>query len=70
MSDYRTGHIKRNPDTLEVAVRMIFDEENPQMARLAWLIGHPTMGARNATTGEVADWIDVWAPTSPPEVEL
>ena len=67
VSDYRTGHIKRNPDTLEVAIRMMFsdDPENPQMARLAWLIGNPSMGARNAPTSEVDDWPDVFIPLPP-----
>lgn len=64
---YRAGHVKHNPDAGEVALRTIFDDdaENPQMARLAWLISNPTIGARNAYTSEVEAWPDLFVPPEP-----
>lgn len=65
---YRQGHVKHNPDEGEVALRTVFedDPETPQMARLAWLISNPTMGARNAVTAEVEGWPDLFVPPEPP----
>lgn len=65
MTEYRQGHIKHNPDTNEVALRTVFGEENPQMARLAWLIATPSMGARNAHTADVEAWADLFVPEQP-----
>ena len=65
---YRAGHVKHNPDTNEVALRTIFEDDlsNPQMARLAWLISNPTIGARNAFTTDVEAWADLFVPPEPP----
>ena len=60
---FLAGHIKRNPDGGEVAVRTIFPEDQgPQLAGLAWLVASPNIGARNAATGEVAGWADLYTP--------
>lgn len=62
--NYRQGHVKHNPDTGEVALRTVFDDDptNPQMMRLAWLVSHPTVGARNARTDEIESWPDLFVP--------
>lgn len=67
MSTYRVGHIKHNPDDNETALRTIFEDDpsNPQMARLAWLVSNPTIGARNAFTSEVEAWVDLYVPAPP-----
>lgn len=60
MSD--TGAIKRDPATGSVAIRTHFDEANPQLAPMAWLVGSITMGSRQAPSTEVADWEDIYTP--------
>jgi len=62
MSEYHQGHIKRNATTAEVAIRTSFDESIPQLANMAWLIATMNIGARNATTAEVAGWDDLYEP--------
>lgn len=71
MSVYREGHVRRNVATNEVAVRTTFpdDVNNPMMARLAWLVGTVSMGARNAHTSEVEQdgWVDLFVPETEEE---
>ena len=58
VTPYPTGSLKRNPDTLAVALRTAFAEDS----ELAWgvmAVGH---GAHFAGTAEVADWPDVASP--------
>lgn len=55
-----TGHVKRNPATDEVAVRSIFDEDEPSLAGQAWMVISPGRGARFAASPEVADWDDLY----------
>ena len=64
MTDYQMGHVRHNPATKEVAVRTMFAQDNPQMARLAWLVATTAMGARNATTEDVEaeGWVDLFVP--------
>lgn len=57
-----TGTIKRDPVSGAVAIRTHFDETNPQLAPLAWLVADPKMGARHATSAEVAEWDDLYTP--------
>lgn len=61
---YAKGHVRHNPTTGEVALRTMFGEENPQLARLAWLVCTTDMGARNAPTSEVEveGWVDLVVP--------
>lgn len=67
MTVYREGHVRHNPETKEVAVRTTFSEDNPQFARLAWLVATTVMGARNAFTADVEGegWVDLWVPPAP-----
>lgn len=64
---YAEGHVRHNPDTKEVALRTVFSDDptNPQLARLAWLVGTTSMGARTVTTEEVETegWVDLVVPT-------
>jgi hypothetical protein len=62
---YQQGHVKRNLETGEIALRTTFGEDNPQMARLAWLVATSSMGARNAYTAEVESWADLYVPEPP-----
>lgn len=66
MTDYVKGHVRRNAETGEIALRTTFpdDPANPGMARLAWLISTTSRGARNAYTAEVEQpgWEDLLAP--------
>ena len=63
---YQAGHLKHRADTLEVAIRTMFPEDDERLARMAWLISGPRFGARHGTTGEVADWDDLYTPPAPP----
>ena len=56
MTDYPPGAIKRNTDTLSVAVRTsIIDAEG----RMAWMVATLDRGGYYATDEAVADWPDV-----------
>lgn len=61
--DYTAGHVKRNADTGEVAVRTVFPETDAQFIAMAWLVATTNIGARNAPTAEVAGWDDLYTPT-------
>lgn len=65
MSDYLEGHIKRDPDSGAVAIRTYFNEANPQLAGMAWLVATSTVGARHAKTADVAEWDDLHTPPPP-----
>lgn len=67
MSNYLEGHIKRDPASGSVAVRTYFNENNLQLAGMAWLVATSNMGARHARTGEVSEWDDLYIPPPPPE---
>ena len=60
----KPGHVLRNTVTGEVALRTSFAMDNPQFVRLAWLVSHPNLGARNASEGDVGgpDWVDLFVP--------
>ena len=59
---YQAGHLKHNTETLEVAIRTMFPEDDERLARMAWLISGPRFGARHAAAAEVADWPDLFVP--------
>ena len=59
---HETGHIKRNPQTGEVAIRTEFPEDIEQLKGMAWLVATTNVGARNAFTSEVESWDDLYAP--------
>lgn len=62
MSDYLTGHIKRDPVSSAVAIRTIFPETEAHLIPMAWLVATTGTGARNATTVEVEGWDDLYTP--------
>jgi hypothetical protein len=59
---YSPGHVKRDPATGSVAIRTQFDDTVEQLAAMAWLIATSNIGARNATTGQVESWDDLYTP--------
>lgn len=60
---YAPGHLKRNPETGEVALRTIFSEDQGGlMANRTWLLCSPSMGARNAKTVDVESWPTLFDP--------
>ena len=59
---YTQGHVKRDPATGSVAIRTQFDDTVEQLAAMAWLIATSNIGARNATTGQVESWDDLYTP--------
>lgn len=62
---YLPGHLKRNPETGEVAVRTVFDEsQGGLMATMSWLIASTDSGARNAKTADVEAWPDLFIPAT------
>jgi hypothetical protein len=66
---YRTGHVKRNPVTGEVALQTVFSEhEGQQFVSMAWLVATKNIGARNASAADVADWDDLFTPPGPETV--
>jgi hypothetical protein len=60
--EYKVGHIKRNPETGAVAIRTIFPLTDDQFRAMAWLVATPNIGARNASTGDVETWEDLYIP--------
>lgn len=62
MSNYKTGHLKHNTETLEVAVRTTFPEDDERLAQMAWVIASPHYGTKHATTVQVDDWDDLFIP--------
>lgn len=56
---YSAGDLKRDPATGNVAIRTVFPEDDPQMAKMAWLVATPNIGAIHATSADVADWDDI-----------
>lgn len=65
---YETGHVKRNSETGDVALRTIFPEDQgPQLANMAWLVATPNSGARHAGTPEIDSWTDLYTPTTAEE---
>lgn len=61
MSDYPPGHVKRDRDTRQIAIRTIHDFPGMQ-----WSVATASAGARHADTTEVDAWEDVDpAPTEP-----
>ena len=56
------GSVKRDPDTGAIAVRTHFDEANPQLAPMAWLVSTIALGPRHAPSTEVADWDTLYTP--------
>lgn len=59
---YATGHVKRDPDTGAIAVRTVYDENVPQLARRAWQIATPNIGSRGGFTADVEGWDDLYVP--------
>lgn len=57
---YQPGHVKRNAETQEVALRTTFDEA--LLPQLAWVVSTLTWGARNVRTAEVEAWDDLFIP--------
>lgn len=64
MSEFSAGHVKRNPNSGEVAIRTMFpeDPDAPQLMAMAWLVATTNIGARNASTDQVAEWEDLFVP--------
>lgn len=59
------GHVKRNPATNEVAVRSVFDENDPSLVGKAWLVIGPSRGARFASSTEVSGWNTLYTAPAP-----
>jgi len=62
MTDYQPGHLKQRPDTLEVAMRTAFPENDERLAQMAWIVIAPRGPAKHAITATVADWPDLFTP--------
>ena len=65
MTEYQTGHIKRDTETGNVAIRTIFPEGEAEMINMAWLVATKNIGARNAATSAVEAWPDLYVPPAP-----
>ena len=64
---YHTGHVKRNPESGDIAIRTIFEGGQPiQSAMMEWLVSSPITGARHTWTTEVEDWDDLYVAPEPP----
>lgn len=57
-----TGTVRRDPATGAVALRTHFDESNPQLAGMAWLICTVNIGPRSAASAEVDGWDELYVP--------
>lgn len=54
---YQPGHIKYEPETMQVAVRTIHDDPS-----MEWSVGTATAGSRHTSTAQVAGWDDLYTP--------
>jgi hypothetical protein len=61
ITDYKPGHVKRDPVTGAVALRTAFPDEGP-LAAQAWLTATKNIGAHAKRTDEVKDWDDLFTP--------
>lgn len=62
MTIYQQGHLKHKADTLEVAQRTPFPEDDEHLAQMAWAVLNPRRGVRHVATDKVADWPDIFTP--------
>lgn len=58
--EYKTTHVKRNPETGDVAVRTIFDAA--LFPGSVWLVATPGSGARTSDAASVEGWDDLYTP--------
>ena len=65
MSDYQTGHVKRDPQTGNIAIRTIQSDTDPLIRERAWLGSTTFRGSFFATTETVASWDDLFVPDPP-----
>lgn len=63
---YRTGHVKRNPQNDEVAVRTMFDAD--LFPHNVWLVASVGSGAKTAEAAYVEGWVDLYTPPEPEPV--
>jgi hypothetical protein len=61
MTEYKAGHVKRDPGTGAVAIRTVFPEVGP-LAVHAWLVATTDSGAVAKVTTDVAGWDDLYTP--------
>lgn len=61
MSDYATGHVKRDPASGSVAVRTHFPD-NADFVSMTWLVSHVAHGPQNVATSAVEGWDDLFVP--------
>lgn len=61
MSDYKEGHVKRNPETGEVALRTHF-ADNADFVNMLWLVSNSVRGPYNVGTLAVDLWDDLFVP--------
>ena len=61
--NYEKGHVKRNAETGEVAVRTMFPlGDNPQQQLMEWWCVGSNSGPRTTWTNEVDAWDDLYVP--------
>lgn len=56
---YATGSVKRNPDTLAVAVRTVYPDGIDAFADLVWAVMTVDNGGHYISQDKLADWVDV-----------
>ena len=61
MSEYATGHVKRNPENGAIALRTHFPD-NSDFTNLLWLTSNVIHGPSNCGTAAVEDWEDIYVP--------
>lgn len=64
MSGYAKDHVKRDAVTGTIAVRTMFDDEDPNTADRAWTLvgGTRPPGTGRASTDQVDHWDDLFVP--------
>ena len=62
MTAYKTGHVKRDPETGRIAVRTIFSDTDPNIRERAWLGSTTYRGSFFANTETVDGWEDLYIP--------
>lgn len=63
---YYVGHVKRNAETGDVALRTMFEEgQTVQLDNMAWLVATANIGARHTNTAEVDTWDDLYVAEQP-----
>lgn len=59
---HATGHVLRNPETGDVALRTRYEPTNEKLANMMWLVSSSTRGVKYVGEDFVDGWDDIFIP--------